>query len=38
MGRKPASWTPIDRHYEALRVGMQALFNDLGIAVEPVRA
>ena len=32
MGRKPAHWTPIDRHYEHLRVGMQALFSDLGIA------
>jgi hypothetical protein len=31
MGRKPAHWTPIDRHYETLRIGMQALFNDLGI-------
>jgi hypothetical protein len=37
MGRKPASWTPIDRHYEALRVRMQALFNDLGIAAGGVR-
>jgi hypothetical protein len=33
MGRKPAHWTTIDRHYEALRVRMQALFNDLGITV-----
>jgi len=32
LGRKPSIWTPADRHYEHLRVGMQALFNDLGIA------
>ena len=31
MGRKPAHWTRIDKHYETLRVGMQALFGDLGI-------
>ena len=30
-GRKPASWTRIDRDYETLRIGMQALFDDLGI-------
>ena len=32
MGRKPAVWTAVDRHYETLRIGMQALFHDLGIA------
>ena len=31
MGRKPAHWTRIDRDYETLRTGMQALFHDLGI-------
>ena len=31
MGRKPAHWTTVDRHHEALRIRMQALFNDLGI-------
>jgi len=31
MGRKPAIWTPIDRRYESLRIGMQELFRDLGI-------
>ncbi|MGO8956655.1 MAG: hypothetical protein ACLQFR_04695 [Streptosporangiaceae bacterium] len=31
IGRKPATWTPIDRRYESLRVGMQELFRDLGI-------
>ena len=30
-GRKPAHWTRIDRDYETLRTGMQALFHDLGI-------
>jgi hypothetical protein len=32
MGRKPATWTTIDRRYESLRVGMQDLFHDLGIS------
>jgi hypothetical protein len=31
-GRRPTHWTAIDRHYETLRVQMQALFKDLGIA------
>jgi hypothetical protein len=35
-GRKPAHWTRIDRDYETLRIGMQALFDDLGIT--PVAA
>jgi len=30
-GRKPAHWTAIDRDYETLRIGMQHLFDDLGI-------
>jgi hypothetical protein len=30
-GRKPTTWTRIDRDYEALRIGMQTLFHDLGI-------
>ena len=30
-GRKPAHWTAIDRDYETLRIGMQTLFDDLGI-------
>lgn len=29
LGRKPACWTVIDRHYEAIRVDMQKLFDDL---------
>jgi hypothetical protein len=32
QGRKPATWTRIDRDYEALRINMEALFDDLGIA------
>ena len=32
-GRKPATWTRIDRDYESLRMGMQNLFHDLGITV-----
>jgi hypothetical protein len=31
LGRKPAVWTPVDRDYETLRIGMQTLFHDLGI-------
>ncbi len=30
--RKPATWTPADRHYEQLRIRMQPLFHELGIA------
>jgi hypothetical protein len=33
LGRKPNNWTRTDRHYETLRLDMQALFNDCGIAV-----
>jgi hypothetical protein len=32
MGRKPTHWTRVDRDYETLRVNMQTLFHDLGIA------
>ena len=31
-GPKPSIWTPADRHYEKIRVDMEALFKDLGIA------
>jgi hypothetical protein len=31
MGRKPKTWTRIDRRYESLRIQMQDLFRDLGI-------
>ena len=29
--RIPATWTPVDRDYEALRIDMNTLFHDLGI-------
>jgi hypothetical protein len=28
MGRKPATWTRVDRDYETLRIDMQTLFHD----------
>jgi hypothetical protein len=31
-GRKPSTWTSLDRHYEQLRLHMQDVFQDLGIA------
>lgn len=37
-GRPPATWTQIDRDYETLRLGMQALFHDLGIATQAAAA
>jgi hypothetical protein len=37
-GRKPATWTAIDRDYENLRVNMQTLFADLGIEMHPSAA
>ena len=38
MGRKPKTWTAIDRDYENLRVGMQALFQHVGIETLPAAA
>ena len=35
MGRKPKVWTSVDRHYEQLRVELQSLFTDLGLATPP---
>jgi hypothetical protein len=35
MGPKPAHRTQADRHYESLRIGMQALFTDLAITTSP---
>ncbi len=32
MGRKPVHWTRADWHYETIRISMQTLFSDLGIA------
>ena len=31
IGRKPKTWTAIDRDYENLRIGMQTLFRHVGI-------
>ena len=31
MGRKPITWTNVDRDYEKIRIDMQTLFRDLGI-------
>jgi hypothetical protein len=31
-GPKPSTWTTLDRHYEQLRLDMQLVFQDLGIA------
>ena len=30
-GRKPITWTPVDRDYETLRIDLQTLFTHLGI-------
>ena len=32
LGRKPKNWSPIDQHYETLRLNMRELFNELGVA------
>jgi len=31
MGRKPLTWTRVDRDYEKIRIDMQTLLHDLGI-------
>ncbi len=38
LGRKPAHWSAVDRDYESLRIGMQTLFDDLGIATDAAEA
>jgi hypothetical protein len=38
MGRKPKTWTDIDRDYETLRIGMQTLFRHAGIETQPAAA
>jgi len=38
MGRKPKTWTAVDRDYENLRIGMQALFQHVGIETLPATA
>jgi len=30
-GRKPVTWTAVDRDYEQIRISMHALFDNLGI-------
>jgi hypothetical protein len=37
-GRPPKHWTNIDRDYETLRLNMQTLLNDLGIATKATAA
>lgn len=38
MNRKPKNWTAVDRDYENLRVGMQTLFQHVGINTLPAAA
>jgi hypothetical protein len=38
VARPQAHWTRIDRDYENLRMGMQARFEDFGIATSAVAA
>jgi hypothetical protein len=38
MGRKPKNWTAVDRDDENLRVGMQTLFQHVGIDTLPAAA
>jgi len=33
-GRKPSCWPAVDRDYEALRINMQTLFDDLAITTK----
>ena len=38
LGRKPTTWTRVDRDYETLRINMQTLFHDLGITTAAAAA
>lgn len=38
MGRKPTTWTTIDRDYEQIPINMQTLFNHLGLTTPPTAA
>ncbi|MBA3573803.1 MAG: hypothetical protein H0W37_02235 [Pseudonocardiales bacterium] len=38
LGRKPATWIPIDRDYEKIRIDMQTLLHDLGITTAAAAA
>ncbi len=35
MGRKPTTWTAVDRDYEQIRIDMQALFDHLALTTMP---
>jgi len=37
-GRKPQTWTAVDRDSESLRIGMQTLFQHVGIETLPAAA
>jgi len=38
MGRKPKTWTAVDRDYETLRIGVQTLFRHVGIEAQRAAA
>lgn len=38
MGRKPKTWTAVDRDYEQIRIDMQTLFSHLGITTTTAAA
>jgi hypothetical protein len=38
MGRKPKTWTTIDRHNEQIRIDMQVLLGHLGLATAATAA
>jgi hypothetical protein len=38
MGRKPKTWTTIDRDYEQIRINMQTLLDHLGLTTPAVAA
>ena len=38
MGRKPATWTAVDRDYQNIRTDMHVLFADLGITTRTAAA
>ena len=37
-GRRPITWTPVDRDYETLRIDVQTLFTHLGITTTKAAA
>ena len=38
LGRKPSTWTPIDRDYETIRTDLQTLFHHIGITTRAAAA